>query len=65
MRLIEWRKKEKKSQVWLAIKLGISQQALDKIEREGLRGAKRINQIERATDGAVRAKDLLRIEERK
>lgn len=59
MFLSDWRKKERKSQSWLALKLGISQQAIEKIENEGLRGAKRIYQIERLTGGSVRAKDLM------
>lgn len=59
MLLREWREKNKKSKVWLAIHLGISTQAVDKIESQGLRGAKRIHQIERVTGGKVKAKDLM------
>lgn len=59
MFLRKWREENKKSKVWLALQLGISTQAVDKIESDGLRGAKRIYQIERITGGKVRAKDLM------
>lgn len=54
-----WRKKSKMTLQEVADELGISYQAVQKIEAQGLQGARRISQIEKISGGQVRLGDWL------
>lgn len=59
MKFKKWRKSMSLTQQDAAEDLGVSYQAIAKLEERGLKGAKRIKQIEDYTEGQVQLEDWL------
>jgi transcriptional regulator with XRE-family HTH domain len=58
MTLLEWRRANKKTQLWVTLTTGISQALLSKYERGTTRpGVENVRKIEKATSGGVTLND--------